>query len=645
MQRLSLGKNGTMLFKNLLTRDGCSHIADMTERCCLLTAAAARTDAAPVTATATDAATTAAATALKEAFLIQAHKQELSAVKWYPINTSTEPVGLEGREGHVSCVWNDHDGDGSNRRVILTGGFTDDQNIYMLVPGPVVRRDQQQLGHDQINQPLYTRSEWRWMPFGPTRPPSFVYGASLTAIQGSKITLDNNGNRIREYKAIRFGGFRSGGYSRETNEVVMLTLQEPETLPLTPEMAENFDNPLSYPRFIWETIPTKNLNSVPCPSRAYHSATLLLNRYLVVFGGMQSNRSIQDLSVLDTETWTWISPGSIDIEDVGQTPSARHGHSAIVDTKRNRLVMFGGGSGSDLLRSGMDNSEVWELKFGDDWKTNFEHSLQHWKWRKIHETVKDDVDNNNNNNSGEGESDQMEQKKSVVENNAVRGGLTPLEALCLGRCHNSTKVTPDKVILMFGSGRPSTNGLVTYDLQMDEFVKPGPTISGTLPTPRFTGVAMYLEEEGLIMTHGGFCTQNSLAHNKVDVLDIAPGRRRGGFDRMPIDTRRRCFGPVTEEDLENGRRDPNAIFHTMLEQIMETDQDQRQDVARQLLGQVDPNSMGGRGWLVLQMIANGVAVMRNDHGDDSDDEEMVDRDEEDDDDDDEDYIDDDYIVG
>ena len=50
--------------------------------------------------------------------------------------------------------------------------------------------------------------------------------------------------------------------------------------------------------------------------------------------------------------------------------SGRHGHSVVLDNRRNRLVLFGGGSGSDLLRSGEDNSEVWELKMNDDWETS-----------------------------------------------------------------------------------------------------------------------------------------------------------------------------------------------------------------------------------------------------------------------------------
>ena len=49
--------------------------------------------------------------------------------------------------------------------------------------------------------------------------------------------------------------------------------------------------------------------------------------------------------------------------------SGRHGHSVILDGNRNRLLLFGGGSGTDLLRSGRDNSEVWELRMNEDWES------------------------------------------------------------------------------------------------------------------------------------------------------------------------------------------------------------------------------------------------------------------------------------
>jgi hypothetical protein len=585
MNRLSKGEKGAVLWKNMLKRDGYSNIVKMIDQ------------AGYGTST------------YKEAYLVQAHKQELPQVEWHPINDIR--IRISAREGHLSCIWNDYEGDGSNRRVIITGGFTDDDTVYVMKPGMPFLDPRQ---HD-----------WRWYQRTPISRTTFTYGASLTALPTVKIEEDDEGNRFRVWKAVQFGGFQAGGYSVETNQVAVLTLKE--------LMDDN------EPSVTWTTIPTKNSSNVP--GRAYHSATLLLDRYLVVFGGMKSSRSIQDLSILDTETWTWIpAAGMIENQDLNEIPSARHGHSAILDDKRNRIVVFGGGSGSDLLRSGKDNSEVWELRFGDNWKTNFEEAVQKWKWRKIHETAKENKENDDEEEEGEAEgtrnnNDQMDEEEATNES-IVRAGLTTLDALCLGRCHHGFKLSPDKAMFLFGSGRPSTNGLVTYDLKIDEFIKPGPVIFGIIPKPRFTGVAVYLEEEGYVLAQGGFCSQHSEAHQQFDVLDLAPGRRCEQFNKMERDRRRRSFPAVTDNDLQNGRRDPNHIFQTMLDTLMETEQDQRQDVARQFLGQLDPNVMGGRGELILQMIANGVAVMQNDDEDgDSDDQEMVDYD----DDDDEDYVD------
>lgn len=164
-------------------------------------------------------------------------------------------------------------------------------------------------------------------------------------------------------------------------------------------------------------------------------------------------------AVLDVETWTWL-PTSVTLPHAAPKPSGRHGHSVVVDDKRNRLVVFGGGSGSDLLRSGKDNSEVWELNMGKAWKQDLKSSFP-WEWSKIHR------------DSQETENDYGEEAL-----------LDRTERLCLGRCHIAGKVSPNTVLLAFGSGRFSTNGLLAYDLQSDCFRRP--QVLGRLPIPRFT---------------------------------------------------------------------------------------------------------------------------------------------------------------
>ena len=113
---------------------------------------------------------------------------------------------------------------------------------------------------------------------------------------------------IAEMRALRFGGFRAGGYSNETQQVSMLTIKEvvvEEDITSLPtrrrtgfpgqffqrqRQEQQQQRSLSSSTWVadWTDIPT----TLPSPgvvdlSRAYHSATLLLNRYLVIIGGMK----------------------------------------------------------------------------------------------------------------------------------------------------------------------------------------------------------------------------------------------------------------------------------------------------------------------------------------------------------------------
>jgi hypothetical protein len=170
---------------------------------------------------------------------------------------------------------------------------------------------------------------------------------------------------------------------------------------------------------------------------------------------------------------------------------------------------------------------------GDGWQSNLVDSLP-WKWNKIH--------------SGE-----------INDNTPEKNRLSPAETLCLGRCHSSCKISPDKVLLLFGSGRPSTNGLIAFDLGTNTFHRPN--VSGGIPQPRFTGVAAFLDE-GYVVTHGGYSSQQSDAISSVDVLDLCPNVRQG-FSKLPLDRRRQSWQPITDVQAEGARRSygRDAIFH------------------------------------------------------------------------------------
>ena len=304
---------------------------------------------------------------------------------------------------------------------------------------------------------------------------------------------------------------------------------------------------------------------------------------------------------MDTRTWKWIETGCItcasDDSSSGR-PSGRHGHSVVLDDSRNRLVLFGGGSGSDLLRSGKDNSEVWELQLGENWreKDKLVESLP-WKWKRIH---------SNDGNSG----------------------LSPSESLCLGRCHNGVKISRDTVLLFFGSGRPSTNGVLAYNLKSDTFFQQQPhsssmsgavDVKGILPKPRFTAIAEYLEKDGYIITHGGYCSQDHETIGTMDVLDLAPGSRwrinpSHGFNGLAIDDRRVSYEEVTDLQAEEGQRDPNAALQEMLQTLTNTPNNERQAVARLMMNEMRSGERPSnrQTLLLMTLIANGSSLIIGD---------------------------------
>jgi hypothetical protein len=190
---------------------------------------------------------------LKRKYLAVAYSNTLASIRWCPTLRGPRARRPEAREGHLMTVL----GTPHERVIVTTGGFSDDDSIYSLKLRPAP------------NAPRC------WRPNTPvTGPPSFVYGASLTALD--------------ESRAVRFGGFRAGGYSAESNEVCLLTMI----------LDENGTR-----SFRWEP---RTTTGTPPTARAYHTATVLLDRYLVIVGGMTTRGSILQCAILDTRTWTWI---------------------------------------------------------------------------------------------------------------------------------------------------------------------------------------------------------------------------------------------------------------------------------------------------------------------------------------------------
>ena len=481
-------------------------------------------------------------------FMLQAYKSALPKVKWIPLDiNNTFPVSA--REGHISCVLNGPD---NYKSLVLTGGFTDDEGITVLsLPS----------GYKS-----HTKT-WGWSRLMPERGcgTSFVYGASLTALP----PIDNTANpNVHIAKAVRFGGFAGGGYSQETNEVWVLTIRD----------EEHSDGMLSQTAS-WERIRT---SGDPVSGRAYHTATLINDRYLVVIGGMTERGSVIEEFMLDTHTWTWID---LTLACKG-APRGRHGHSVVHDTRRDRLVMFGGGSGTDLLRSGVDNDQVWELNLNDMEIPYVFDDDDMWKWNKLHgddtsgddedSSIDDDEEYREDDSNEEEEADAKEGRNGDDEEDSTSSNIndtatriSPTESLCLGRCHNGMKIAPDTVLFMFGSGHPNTNGVLGYDLSTDSFITPA--VSGPLPMPRFTGVASFLDTEGYVFVHGGYST-GAGAIKDLYLLDLAPHLNRS-FTSLDVDTNRRSNRAVESSDTEDEIADrieggSNAMSRLLMQNLL-----------------------------------------------------------------------------
>jgi N-acetylneuraminic acid mutarotase len=105
----------------------------------------------------------------------------------------------------------------------------------------------------------------------------------------------------------------------------------------------------------WEDINTYPQTSRPS-SRNCHSA-ILYNNYMIIFGGKEGDgkrKFVNDLHVLDLDTLNWV-PG---INFANEPPEPRMGHSA--DLYKNKyVIIYGGWNGIRVL------DDVYLLEIGD----------------------------------------------------------------------------------------------------------------------------------------------------------------------------------------------------------------------------------------------------------------------------------------
>ena len=575
----------------------------------------------------------------KKRYLLRSYCNTLSDVRWYSIKTKP-PRSLSARhlkifsyaepsarEGHVSCIIGNY--------LVLTGGFTDDDDIYIkhlhhLHDGTTWRRISLMQPKCQQN-PMELSKNW-------------VYGATLTS--------------FNDTSAIMFGGFQSGGYSNETSQVAILHLEEEEG------SCDRLAAHGSVIKAWWEVTEGHVANDEDCAAstttvskcndtdrsflriagRAYHAATLLFDRYLFIVGGMQSRGSILNPLLLDCYTWTWYLDGITSCNSNAKpsaavvssassrgssqpisSPSERHGCSMIADVqshRNNRLLLFGGGSGTDLLRSGIDNTEVWELLLNGCESAKDVLTSLPWNWNILHYDQADENEEEEDNEDNEEEDDEIDNGNDEGENNP--NCLSSVEQLNLGRCHGGYRVGRDMVVLAFGSGRPTTNSILCYNLKNDSFFR-ARVHPSFIPRGRFTFASAFIESKGIIVFHGGFSTQRDTDSDgdtlsDTILLDLAPtvnSHASNGRLWLPIDYRAKTYSISTIPLYQARRSQMNgdsmlAFFSYLCSQLIGEANETQREISTHLLSVMDEsrrtNSMGQ----IVSLFADGQLLIGED---------------------------------
>jgi Rab9 effector protein with kelch motifs len=94
----------------------------------------------------------------------------------------------------------------------------------------------------------------------------------------------------------------------------------------------------------------ETIGDLPPPSRA-HTATLINDRRIVVYGGGQGTQYYDTVFVFDTTTRRWSKPAV-----QGDVPPPRRAHTAVL--YKGKIWVFGGGNGMQAL------NDVWTLDLG-----------------------------------------------------------------------------------------------------------------------------------------------------------------------------------------------------------------------------------------------------------------------------------------
>jgi hypothetical protein len=238
---------------------------------------------------------------------------------------------------------------------------------------------------------------------------------------------------------------------------------------------------------------------------------------------------------------------------------------------------------------------------GDCWISDLKNSLP-WSWRLIH-----------NDHNVEDETDEI----------SLTSHITPTQRLCLGRCHVGVRLAKDMALLAFGSGHPTTNGLLAYNLQLDAFVSP--QVLGPLPVPRFTAAAAVADHDGWLVFHGGYSVQRGESIGDTVILDLAPAMKRSfpALHMAEVGDYGIVSQPAVQSDGPRWRQNERNIGE-VVNQIFTAPRDERRALAGALLSHLlnRGDQIGSRAAMILTMVANGTAAF----GDEEDSDDLDDSD-------------------
>jgi hypothetical protein len=281
-----------------------------------------------------------------------------------------------------------------------------------------------------------------------------------------------------------YGGMFSGGYSNETNEVWLLrgemrteaVLEGGEETTSAAEAASSASAPppsssprnLALRRYLsaeWRRVRQHGAHELS--GRGYHTTTFVpYRRSIWISGGIARGDSVWELEELNVDSWT----SQPIVTNGGAAPCARHGHS--LTSIGSRVFVFGGGTGGDILRDGIDLRDFHVL------------DLDSMRWSQP----------------------QL----------SIRPGAEPTTTSLAwtGRCHTATPVG-DKIIIFGGSTRLS-NKLAIIDTTSGTYYEP--TTLGRPPRRKYNSCAVKVGRR--IHIYGGWADGEPLADHIV--LDLCP---------------------------------------------------------------------------------------------------------------------------